>query len=113
MLSKNCDHVVEIWTGRSERVRDKTLRWLRQHMPTDAEFDFFGIEPYFECRGTILLRMRGVDDFTPDYKLKKQWMDESLRYHKKVNLVFEDRIRVVQMWRSQGVLCCHVGGGDF
>lgn len=86
-------HKVEIWSGRSEEVRAETEQWL---------FDV-GI------RGNKL-RMRPVCDQTPDEILKKQWLDEE---PVKPDLVFDDRNKVVDMWRANGIICCQVAPGDF
>ena len=86
-------HEVEIWTGRDEKYRAATLDWLAKcgiHSPT--------------------LKMRPTGDRTPDDEMKSAWMDESARH---VGTVFEDRQRVVDMWRSRGVTCCQVAPGDF
>lgn len=84
-------HRVEIWTGRSAEVDDKTTAWLKeQGLP-------------------MVMRQRAEDDRTEDAKLKEQWM----KVAGKPDLVFEDRARVVAMWRSHGVTCCQVAPGDF
>lgn len=97
MLSTSLSDV-EIWTGRSETVREKTERWFRHH----------GVDPT-----KFRLRMRPKGDFTEDAVMKKQWLDEIRSQNITVTMVFEDRLRVVEMWRAEGILCCHVGGGDF
>ena len=84
---------VEIWTGRDEAHRAETLEWLAKqgiHSPT--------------------LRMRPTGDHTADDEMKSQWIDQHDRH---VALVFEDRQRVVDMWRSRGITCCQVAPGDF
>lgn len=86
-------HRVEIWSGRSNEVDRKTVQWFAQH----------GVE-------RPLIRMRQEGDHTPDDVLKKRWLDEC---DAKPDLVFEDRKRMVQMWREQGVVTCHVAEGDF
>ena len=86
-------HRVEIWTGRTDRVREKTIAWLAS-----------------QCLPTYPLRhMRQEGDFTPDYQLKGQWLAAE---EIKPALVFEDRPRMVEWWRSQNILCCDVGGGQ-
>jgi hypothetical protein len=89
---------IEIWSGRCESVRAKTLSWLeRDELPYDR------------------LRMRPKGDFTPDDELKRRWLDEhnAERGWDKVSIVFDDRDKVVAMWRSQGICCCQVAPGDF
>lgn len=91
---------VRIWTARSDEVRAITNDWLAEHT---------GILPH-----RFQLRMRPVGVRTPDYILKKEWYDElSEREKKQVLLVFEDRTRVVNMWRGLGIQCMQVAPGDF
>lgn len=84
---------VEIWSGRSEEVRDKTLDWLGAH----------GLLPW------VGLRMRPEGDHQPDTKLKAAWLAEG----KRPDLVFEDRASMVEMWRSHGIVCAQVAPGNF
>lgn len=84
---------VEIWTGRSVEVTEKTITWLTRH----------GI-------GNVCIRMRPRRDHTPDTDLKLQWLNESSQCP---DLVFEDRASVVQMWRANGINCVQVADGNF
>lgn len=83
---------VEIWSGRSDEVRDKTAAWLVEH----------GL-------GHIPIRTRAAGDHRPDTVLKAEWLDEG----RTPDLVFEDRASVVALWRSRGIVCCQVAPGDF
>lgn len=89
---------VAIWTGRSASVRDLTLQWLDENNVADLLTEF---------------RMRGIDDRTHDDELKRLWLNEVRSLGKRVELVFEDRQRVVDMWRSEGIVCCQVAPGNF
>lgn len=84
---------VEIWSGRSGEVIDKTRAWLSEH----------GL-------GHIPFRGRDEGDHTPDHVLKKEWLDQSSQ---KPDLIFDDRASVVRMWRDAGVVCAQVADGDF
>lgn len=84
---------VEIWTGRSSEVSDKTEKWLSEN----------GL-------GMIPLKMRDQGDHRPDTVLKKEWLDQA---SSRPVLVFEDRASVVAMWRSHGITCCQVAEGNF
>lgn len=81
-------HRLEIWTGRIETVYAETLVWLEQH----------GIAPH-------AIKMRAKDDFTPDHLLKEEWLQNA---EQKPFLVFEDRDRVVDMWRRHNIPCFQV-----
>ena len=84
-------HRVEIWTGRSDRVREKTETWLAKHTKT---FNRYKPE----------LRMRKDGDFRPDTEVKAEWIKE----YGKPDLVFDDRNKVVNWWREQGIVCCQI-----
>lgn len=77
---------VHIWSGRSESVRDKTEAWLDSNGITFNQ-----------------LKMRPVGDSTPDDELKERWLDEAISAGNKVDFVFDDRPKVVRMWRRRGI----------
>jgi len=89
-------HRVEIWSARSDQVRDKTENWLADHIGHRFE-------------RVLTLRMRRQGDHRNDDILKAEWIAE----HGKPDLVFEDRARVVKMWRQMGVPCFQVADGEF
>lgn len=85
---------VEIWSGRSDEVREETEAWLAAH-----------IGP-----GVTVTRMRREGDTQPDDKLKESWLLEERR---RPDLVFDDRDKVVAMWRRHGIRCAQVAPGNF
>lgn len=82
------DQEIEIWSGRCESVRDKTRHWLKY---------IIGEHTY------STLKMRPIGDYTPDEQLKEKWLDEALKEGKKIDFVFDDRPKVVRMWRRRGI----------
>lgn len=94
----------EIWivSGRSDRVLEKTVHWLGKHT-------------YFFVRHLIdNLIMRPVDDHSSDVELKQRVLDNMLTDDReRLVAVFDDRTRVVQMWRKNGIQCYQVAPGDF
>jgi FMN phosphatase YigB (HAD superfamily) len=94
------NHEVQIWSGREESVRKETRHWFLKHAP------------YIDSYG-ILLRMRATGDYTPDDELKMKWLDEALANGRKIDIVFDDRDKVVAMWRRRGITCAQVAPGDF
>ena len=94
---------IRIFSGRSDEVREETVTWLTTHT---------NLRPR-ELLGPML-RMRKQGDYTPDEVLKKQWFDE-LSTHDRMRLmcVFDDRDKVVKMWRDEGVACFQVAPGEF
>lgn len=89
-------HRVEIWTGRSERVKKETEMWLTYY-----------IEQFSSIR--TFLRMRTEGDFREDWEIKTEWIEK----YGKPDLTFDDRNKVVKWWREQGVTCCQVKESDF
>ena len=95
-------HDVQIWSGRSDIVRGKTEHWLNEHI--------------YKPRRTVgrpPLRMRQEGDYTPDDQLKESWLLEVLDAGQQVFGVFDDRAKVVAMWRRHGIPCAQVAPGDF
>lgn len=81
---------IEIWSGRCESVRARTNTWLIQNGITDLE-------------RIKNLKMRPEGDSTPDDVLKERWLDETIAQNKRVDFVFDDRPKVVRMWRRRGI----------
>jgi hypothetical protein len=89
-------HRVEIWSGRSDQVLNETETWL----------DSVGID------SNLLTRMRVAGDYTPDVALKRSWL-HSLHESERPDAIYDDRLRVVEMWREEGIPCFQVAPGDF
>ena len=53
--------------------------------------------------------------FMADDKLKQKWFDDLIGQDNKdqVLCVFDDRDKVVQMWRDMGLTCMQVAPGNF
>ena len=93
---------VWIFSGRSDEVRGQTVRWLYDY--TSFEWTDFD----------TVLTMRREGDFTPDDELKQQWLHNMLDVDRhRLLAVFDDRDRVVAMWRRNGVACFQVADGEF
>ena len=90
-------HRVEIWSGRSDEVRAETEAWLLEH-------DIGG-----SLTGPITVLMRNAGDHRPDDEVKREF----LRGGGIPDLIFDDRKRVVDMWRAEGIPCAHIAEGDF
>lgn len=89
-------HRVEIWSGRSDMVYDQTVAWLQEH----------GVRYH-----QLVMRMKG--DHQPDNQLKESWLNTLLDLGTKPDIVFDDRSRIVEMWRSHGIRCAQVAPGNF
>lgn len=99
-LAKTLSETATIWivTGRNEVVRKETEQWFRKHgVPVEW-----------------LKYMRDSKDRRPDTKVKREWYRSlSKEEQDAIQIVFEDRSRVVDMWREEGVRCFHVDYGHF
>ena len=81
------DFRVVLVSGRPTSTEEKTVTWLERHQV-----------PYHE-----LHLLRGNGDHTPDQVLKREWLR---RYGKeRICFVVDDRQKVVDMWREEGVVC--------
>ena len=94
-------HRIVIFSGRSKATKDETKRWLKKF---DVPFD--------------VIKMRPTSNewkFMPDDELKQHWLDSLFKDEKKQDIlcVFDDRQKVVDMWRRNGITCFQVDDGKF
>ena len=101
-------HCIAIMSGRSAATKDVTEDWLIDN----------------GCCHEVLF-MRPEKDFTPDEDLKLKWFNELFindgiaehaPYQESPNelvAVFDDRQKVVDMWREIGLTCMQVAPGKF
>ena len=85
-----------IFSGRDDISKKETVDWL---------------ENYGIISNT--LRMRKHGDNTPDQILKKMWLEELFPDKSDILCVFDDRDKVVKMWRAEGLTCFQVAEGKF
>ncbi|WP_244818602.1 hypothetical protein [Caballeronia sp. Lep1P3] len=90
----------QIWiaSGRSDEVRAETEAWLDLHV---------GMQHIEK----ILMRRAG--DRQADDRLKRGWLLDGSIPRERILCVYDDRQRVVDMWRSEGLACFQVAPGDF
>ena len=93
------DYSVQLWTGRPSAYRHSTEECLISH----------GLDA---LTGKNLL-MRNVNDRRKDYEVKQEWLLRELRRGSHITAVFEDRARVVTMYRSHGIRCLQVADGNY
>jgi hypothetical protein len=90
-------HDIIIASGRSERTRADTEAWLRKHIGSEWQ----------------KLYMRPADDYRGDDIVKQEILDQIVAdYGKKPDMVFDDRPRVVRMWRDNGIFVFNVYQGE-
>ena len=95
MLKKQ-GHSIVIFSGRDSISKVETILWLQK----------FGV-PF------DVLKMRPQGTFTPDDTLKQNWLDQLFPDKSDVLCVFDDRDKVVKMWRENGLSCFQVDYGNF
>jgi hypothetical protein len=79
---------VVIVSARRRDTMDKTQRWLKEVFP-------------LRLPGLVLLRKD--NDHSEDTELKREWLRTYGR--EKILFVVDDRQKVVDMWRSEGLVC--------
>lgn len=95
---------VGIWSGRCESVKEKTIDWLEINIDPTKDWE-------------KRLKMRQIGDNTPDDQLKEKWLDELIEKsclegtdkNNVIEMVFDDRPKVIRMWRKRGIFvfnCC-------
>lgn len=86
-----------IFSGRSDIAAGPTERWLERF---NVPYDY--------------LTMRRQGDYTPDYELKRKILNDlAPGAREQIVGVFDDRDKVVAMWREEGIACFQVAPGDF
>lgn len=83
-------------SGRPERTREATRSWLRRH-----------------CLPMEPLYMRGDHDRRDDDILKRELLARIRADGFDPVLAIDDRKRVVDMWRAEGLICAQVAAGEF
>ncbi len=86
-------------SGRSDECRSETLAWLNRNIGYDA--------------GDCPLYMRKAGDYRADDIVKMELLARLRSDGHEPIMVFDDRKRVVDAWRSAGVPCAQVAPGDF
>jgi len=89
---------IMILSGRSKLVEKETSVWLEDQKIWADIYDIW---------------MRDKDDFTPDADLKWSWIWRLKTMGFEIEMVFDDRDKVVKMWRDNGIPCFQVAEGNF
>lgn len=94
------DFQIIFMSGREEKYREPTERFLNLHFPHDS----YSWELY----------MRATGDSRKDSIVKEELFEAHVREHYYVQFVLDDRQQVVDMWREQlGLTCLQVAEGRF
>jgi len=89
------EFTIIIFTGRDGVCEQETLDWLEAH---DITCDLFDIRPSGNVENDAIIKQRMFNKVKDNYNILG---------------VFDDRNRVVEMWRSLGLTCFQVAEGDF
>ena len=81
-------------TGRREKDRAETVKWLEQH---GVNYHELILRPDGDRRSDVIVKREMLAD-----------LDKS-----KILFVVEDRSGVVEMWRSEGLVCLQCAPGEF
>lgn len=84
-------------TGRNEAYRMQTVKWLHEVAQLPP----------------VVVYMRADGDFRDDSIIKVELLEKAKRDGYVPIMAFDDRDRVVKMWREQGIPCAQVAPGDF
>ena len=105
LLQMCCDsgYLIIYCTGRMERDRDVTINFLNQLSITDN----------FVPEHLMMRANKRRSD--PDWEVKQDMLHEILKTLDKENILFtvDDRQKVVDMWRANGLTCLQVAEGNF
>lgn len=98
-MLKDQGYRIVIFSGRSKGTKEVTKEWLKNF---SVPFD--------------VIKMRPTSKefmFMPDDKLKQMWLDKLFPNKEDILCVFDDRDKVVKMWRDNGINCFQVAEGNF
>lgn len=96
----NPDLKLAFISGRMNSCRNDTLKWINHNCKDLLD-------------KTIGLFMREDNDFRDDQIIKLELYQKMIEPYYDAYLIFDDRNRVVDMWRSQGLTCFQVAEGNF
>ena len=96
---RDAGHEIVFASGRNERSRDATVAWLDANGFWTPKWSY--------------LYMRKADDFRGDDIVKQEILADIVRdFGHKPDMVFDDRPRVIRMWRDNGIFVFNVYQGE-
>lgn len=85
---------ISLCSGRPEKYRPQTEAWLRQH---GVRYHDIHLRPDGDRRSDVIVKRDMLKHF-----------DKA-----KIAFVVEDRSRIVDMWRKEGLICLQCAPGEF
>jgi len=96
ILKKSVGYKIIIMTGRDGAAKESTERWLNNNnIPYD------------------LLLLKGINDNRKDVVVKKELYDNHVKDYYCVTTVYDDRNKIVELFRGMGLKTFQVNDGDF
>ena len=83
-------------SGREDKFREQTEAWLLKHKVKYVE---------------LIMRLSG--DNRNDAIIKQEIYENHIKDKYEIEFVLDDRNRVVDMWRNNGLKCLQVADGNF
>lgn len=91
-------HSIIFVSARPERYRESTLTWFKHHLPEEIK--------------EVTLMMRRSNDKRDDVEVKQEMYNKYFKDKYPVEVVIDDRPKVIRMWRENGVTVVDVGSGE-
>jgi hypothetical protein len=91
-------HEIMLLTGRNERVRKPTEKWLKDH---NIKYHNLIMRPHGDYRDDTIVKLEKLEEFLRENPTKYP------------HTIFEDRRRLVVAFREAGYHVCQVDEGDF
>tara|TARA_R110000823_G_scaffold308491_1_gene432126 strand:+ start:860 stop:1384 length:525 start_codon:yes stop_codon:yes gene_type:complete len=111
IMLKNTGFKIAILSGRSKVTKLATVEWLKiNHVP----YNILKMRPTHTV-GSVKPNHNKFE-FMPDDKLKEYWLNDLFPKEdreRKLFMVFDDRDKVVKMWRKNNITCLQVADGEF
>ena len=99
LLKSNKYKEIIFLSGREVSCYEETKKWIFKNIDLN--------------KTSYQILLRNLGDHRPDNVVKKEIYEKLIEPYYDVQLVFEDRDKVVKMWRDLGLLCCQVYYGEF
>lgn len=96
-ILKKEGYKIIIVSGRLDTTKKATISWLSKHNIVYEKL--------------IMRKDNNTEKFMLDENLKEKWLKTFEK--KKILCVFDDRTKVVEMWRKNNLACFQVGEGNF
>lgn len=96
MTHMSSSYQIIIVSGRIDTLKEETVLWLERYAV-----------PYDE------IYMRKYQDYRDDRVVKREIYLNKIKPYYEVLFVLDDRAKVVQMWRDEGLICLQCDEGNF